>query len=132
MNELERRRVALEKTMEKYRGRKLDYCTADCARLIRFHLLQMGHKPPALPNYRSVIGAVRAMKQTGGISTVLDSFLTRIPYARMLPGDVAILEGTDGMECGVVCVGHKVIGWHQDSEEMVNLIPLDVVAAWRV
>lgn len=131
MNELERRRVALEATMEKYRGRSLDYCKADCARMIRFHLLQMGHKPPALPRYRSAIGAARAMRETGGIAAVLDGFLPRIPYSRMLPGDVAILEGEDGMEAGTVCLGHKLFGWHQNSEEPVNMVFAEIKAAWR-
>ena len=132
MNDLERRRVALEKTLAKYRGRELDYCTADCARMLRFHTLQMGHKPPALPRYRSAIGAVRAMKQVGGISAVLDTFLPRIPYARMLPGDIAVLDGTDDFEAGVICLGHKVWGWHEASEVPENLVPLDIKAAWRV
>lgn len=131
MSELERRRVALEATLAKYRGRKLDFCRADCARMIRFHLLQMGHKPPPLPRYRSAVGAVRAMKETGGISAVLDSFLPRIPYARMLPGDVAILEGTDGMEAATICLGHKLWGWHQHSEEPVNMVFSEIAAAWR-
>ncbi|PNU02524.1 DUF6950 family protein [Novosphingobium guangzhouense] len=131
MIDLEARRVALETTLAKYRGRTLDYVTADCARMIRFHLLQMGHKPPALPRYRSAIGARRAMIQTGGISAVLDTFLPRIPYARMLPGDIAILDGTDSLECGMICVGHKLIGWAEGSDEMINFVPFDIKAAWR-
>lgn len=131
MNDLERRRVALEKTLAKYRGRQLDFAQADCARLLRFHLLQMGHKPPALPRYRSLTGAVRALQSVGGIAAVLDGFLPRIPYARMLPGDVAVMKGEGGMEAGVVCVGHKVVGWIEGRDEMANLIPLDIEAAWR-
>lgn len=130
MSELERRRVALEATLDKYRGRKLDYVHADCARMIRFHLLQMGHKPPPMPCYRSAIGAQRAALKIGGLVAAFDAILPRIPFARMLPGDIAVLEG-DGMDCGVICVGHKVVGWHQNSEELVNLVPLEVKAAWR-
>lgn len=131
MNELERRRVALETTLGKYRGRTLDYRTADCVRMIRFHLLQMGHKPPVLPRYQSAIGARRAVIQTGGIAAVLDTFLPRIPHARMWPGDIAVIEGTDGMDCGVLCLGHKVFGWHEDAEEPVNMELLHIKAAWR-
>lgn len=131
MNELERRRIALEATLAKYRGRPLDYCTADCVRMVRYHLLQMGHKPPALPRYRSAIGARRAAINAGGLVTAFDAILPRIPYSRMLPGDIAVLEGTDGLDAAVICVGHKVIGWHEESEGMVNLVPLDVKAAWR-
>ncbi len=130
MNDLLRRQSALEQTLEKYRDAPLDYKTADCARMLRFHLLKMGHKPPALPKYQSATGAIRALRN-GGIIAVLDSFLTRIPHARMLPGDVAVLEGENGMDAGVICVGFKVIGFHEGSEVMVNLIPLEVKAAWR-
>jgi len=132
MNELERRRVALEATLAKYRGRKLDYVHADCARMIRYHLLQMGHKPPPMPRYRSAIGAQRAALKIGGLVAAFDAILPRIPFARMLPGDIAVLEGDGDMDCGVICVGHKVVGWHQNSDDLVNLVPLEVKAAWRV
>ncbi|WP_394658418.1 DUF6950 family protein [uncultured Novosphingobium sp.] len=131
MSDLERRRVALEATLAKYRARKLDYATADCIRMVRFHLLQMGHKPPALPRYRSAIGARRAALKVGGLVAAFDAILPRIPYSRMLPGDIAVLEGTDGLDAAVICLGHKVYGWHQDSDEPANLVALDIKAAWR-
>lgn len=132
MNDMLRRQAALERTLAKYRGRKLDFCGADCVRMARFHLLQMGHKPPPLPCYRSLAGAIRALNAAGGMEQIFDSLLPRIPHARMLPGDIAILEGDNGMDAAVICVGHKVIGWHENSETMVNLIPLEIKAAWRV
>jgi hypothetical protein len=132
MSDLERRRIALETTLAKYRGRALDYVTADCIRMIRFHLLQMGHRPPTLPQYRSALGARKKLLAAGGMIAILDAILPRIPYSRMLLGDIAVLEGTDGLDAGVICVGHKVIGWHQDSDVMVNLVPLEIKAAWRV
>lgn len=133
MSDLERRRIATEATKAKYDGMALDFCSADCARMIRYHLLQMGHQPPALPRYRSLIGARRAMKDTGGIIAVLDSFLPRIAPARMLLGDVAVGAG-EGGEAGWICVGFKMMGWHQDHEFPVSMtITLnDVTAAWRV
>jgi len=132
MNELERRRVALEATLAKYRNRPLDYRTADCVRMTRFHLLQMGHKPPVLPQYQSFIGARRAVKAAGGVDAVLDTFLPRIPYARMWPGDIALVEGTQDMDCAVLCLGHKVFGWHEDADEPVNMELRTIKAAWRV
>jgi len=130
--DLERRRGALEKTAAKYRGRRLDFRSADCVRMIRFHLLQMGHKPPKLPRYQSLIGAKRALMQAGGLVTVLDGILPRIAPARMLDGDVAVIAG-DGGEAGLICVGHKFMGWHQDSDEAVNMVIGlgDIMAAWR-
>jgi hypothetical protein len=133
MNDMLRREAALNQTLAKYRKRQLDFRTADCARMLRFHLLKMGHRPPALPPYRSPLGGIRALKEMGGFEAVLDSMgLPRITYARMLPGDVAIMEGEGGMDAAVVCVGFKVVGWVEGLDEMSNLIPLDIKAAWRV
>lgn len=131
MNELERRRIATEATLAKYRGRTLDYVNADCVRMVRFHLLQMGHKPPALPRYQSIIGARRALLKAGGLVATFDAILPRIPHARMMLGDVAVLEGEGGMDAAVICLGHKVMGWHEESDKMVNLVPLEIKAAWR-
>lgn len=131
MNDMLRRTAALEKTLAKFKGKPLDFVRADCARMLRFHLLSMGHRPPALPSYRSSIGAIRALRQLGGLPAVLDSFLPRIPYARMLPGDVAVMPGEDGVDAGVVCLGFKVAGWFEGVDEMVNIVPNDIVAAWR-
>lgn len=130
-DELLRRHAALEATLAKYRGKKLDFKTADCVRMARFHLLKMGHKPPKLPHYSSLTGALRALRKAGGMVAVLDRILPRIPYALMAPGDLAVLEGDHEMDAVVICVGHKVIGWHEDADEMVNLIPREIKAAWR-
>ena len=132
MMDLDQRRAALQRTADKYRGRVLDFRSADCVRMIRFHLLQMGHKPPPLPRYQSAIGAKRALAQAGGLVAVLDGILPRIAPARMLDGDVAVVAG-DGGEAGVICVGHKFMGWHQDHRETVNLVIGlgDITAAWR-
>jgi hypothetical protein len=133
MSDLERRRIATEATKAKYDHLPLDFRTADCARMIRYHLLQMGHKPPMLPRYRSLIGAQRAIKATGGLISVLDDLLPRIAPARMLIGDVAVGAG-DGGEAGWICVGYKMMGWHQDHDTPVAMsIDLNnVTAAWRV
>lgn len=131
MTDVIRRQKALEATMEKYRGKALDFKTADCVRMARFHLIQMGHKVPKLPRYQSSVGAIRALKAAGGMVAILDSFLPQIPYARMLPGDLAVLEGEDDMDAVVICVGHKVMGWHQDADTLVNIIPNQIKAAWR-
>lgn len=133
MIDLEQRQAALNRTIAKYRGRVLDFKSADCVRMIRFHLLQMGHKPPPLPRYGSLIGAQRALREKGGLIAILDTLLPRIAPARMLEGDIAVVGG-EGGEAGVICVGYKYMGWHQDSAEAVNLVIdlANVTAAWRV
>ncbi|WP_311267445.1 DUF6950 family protein [Sphingobium sp. WCS2017Hpa-17] len=132
MIDLEARRVATEATLAKYRQRPLDFATADCARMVRYHLLQLGHKPPKMPSYRSATGARRAYVSVGGLAAAFDAILPRIPHARMLLGDIAVLDGDGGMDAAVICVGHKVFGWHEDSDVPVNLVPLQIKAAWRV
>lgn len=132
MIDLEARRVATEATLTKYRPRSLDYVRADCARMVRYHLLQLGHKPPPMPRYRSAIGARRAYISVGGLVAAFDAILPRIPHARMMLGDIAVLDGDAGMDAAVICVGHKVFGWHEDSDVPVNLVPLQIKVAWRV
>lgn len=99
--------------------------------MARFHLLQMGHKPPALPKYQSAIGAQRALLNAGGMIHVFDQLLARIPPAKMLPGDIAVLDGEDSMEATVICIGHKMMGWHEECDEMVLMEAAIVKAAWR-
>lgn len=132
MSDLERRRAALQKTTAKYAGRPCDYRSADCVRMIRYHLLQMGHRPPPLPRYQSAIGARRALTQAGGLVTVLDGLLPRIAPARMLSGDVAVVAGDWG-EAGLILNEYKYMGWHQDHEASVYQVidARDIVAAWR-
>ena len=132
MIDLETRRVATEATLAKYRQRPLDYVRADCVRMVRYHLLQLGHRPPSMPRYRSPIGARRAYLQAGGLVAAFDAILPRIPHARMMLGDIAVLGGDEDMDAAVICVGHKVFGWHEDSDVPENLVPLQIKAAWRV
>lgn len=130
--DLEQRRIATEATMAKYRDRTLDFKTADCIRMVRYHLLQRGHKPPPLPQYRSLIGARRALDKAGGMAAIFDGLLPRIAPARMLLGDICIVPG-DGGDAAMICVGYKFWGWHQDHDGPVNnVIDLNNIGgAWR-
>lgn len=132
-SDLERRQAALEKTLAKYQRRVLDFVDADCGRMLRFHLLAMGRRPPTVRPYRSARGAARRLTEMGGFAAILDGMnLERIPYSRMLPGDVAVMEGEGGMDAVVICLGFKVCGWIEGTEEMVNITPIDIKQAWRV
>jgi hypothetical protein len=65
--------------------------------------------------------------------TALDSILPRIAPAAMLPGDIAAVKGTEGLDALVIGAGLKVFGWHEGAETPVFIVPtpgmLDV--AWR-
>lgn len=132
MNELLRRQQALERTLAKYRNRPIDFKTVDCVRAARFHLLQLGHKPPPMPRYQSLIGARRAADKVGGLEALLDSLLPRIAPAAMWLGDIALLEGEGALDAVYFNLGGKLAGWHETAEHMVNVTALSVKGAWRV
>lgn len=136
MNDLLRRHAALAKVQAKYDGRPIDFQTVDCLRMLRSHLVAMGHKHvPKLPSYRSAAEARRALKAVGhdSLESLLDSLLPRIVPAMRLPGDVVLFAGTRGLDAVTLCVGHKVWGWSEQNRlrEPVNIIPGPMKAAYR-
>lgn len=133
--ELIRRQEATTATLERYRAKTFDWsrgCT--CVHLARFHLKQMGHRPPTVPRIRSLLGAKKALKERGwpDVPAMLDSMLPRIPPAAMWLGDLAVLEDDSGLGAIVVNTGQKVIGWHEDAPGMVVMEAHRVSGAWRV
>lgn len=136
--ELERRRVATEKTLGRFRGKVFAWKTGvHCVRLAHQHLKNMGHKPQSLPRVRSPLGAKRALQQNGwgSVEAMLDSMLDRIAPAEMMLGDLAIVPGDGGLDAIFVCAGPlKVFGWREDAPALVLLdIGLDeLTGAWRV
>lgn len=133
MSDLLRRQRALEKTLARYRRRRFAIGEADCVRMARSHLVAMGHRPPALPRYRNLTGALRALNRMGfdSLEALFDSLLPKIPPAAMLPGDIALLQGEGPLDATVISVGHKVFGFHQDEETTALMIPHEIKAAWR-
>lgn len=140
-HDLLRRQAACAATLAKYRDRAFDWRRGvTCVHMARFHLRRMGHKPEPLPGrVRSHVGAVRAMKDRGWqtVADMLDAQpgLARIAPAMMLPGDLAVAQGEQGLGAILICVGpHKLIGWREDAAGMVVLaVPLDQIdGAWRV
>jgi len=137
MIELERRRVATEKTLKRYRNKVFDWSRGiTCVHLARYHLRAMGHRPETLPRIRSALAAKRALKARGweSVEQMLDSMLPRIAPAQMMLGDLASVPGESGMDAVVVCAGHhKVFGWREDAEGLVILdVELSELAgAWR-
>ncbi|HEY0116293.1 MAG TPA: hypothetical protein VGB54_11265 [Allosphingosinicella sp.] len=133
--ELIRRQRALAYLIAKYKGRACDFVGADCIRMSRTHLIKMGRTAPALPRYRSLAGALRALKDAGfeNLTELFDSLLERIPAAAMLPGDLAVMTDGEGIGAAVVNIGNgKVLGWHQDAPEIVIIVAHRIDAAWRV
>lgn len=140
--ELEYRRQATQKTLDKWRGRVFswgenDAVTLTCAHLAQDHIHNMGGETPQMPEFNSATGAIRALKGMGfdSIADMLDSFLERIPPAMMRVGDIAITPGQDNLESILILAGPlKLMGWHAETGDFVLYDKgMDAVTgAWRV
>lgn len=136
--ELEKRRWATQKTLDRYRDKAFDWATGiTCVHLARYHLRKMGHRPPGMPRFRSPLAAKRAMKERGwaSVTAMLDSMLEPIAPAQMLLGDLATVEGDAGFDAVFVCAGpRRLFGWREDESGAVMLeVPFDEIkGAWRV
>lgn len=134
--ELVRRAEATRNTLARYRRKPFDWSErATCIHMARYHLRQMGHRPPPIPDFRSALGARQALGKAGfdSVTALLDSLLPRIAPAAMLVGDLAVLEGIEGLDSVVINAGGKVLGWHEAADDGVKpLIAREIKAAWRV
>lgn len=102
-------------------------------------MINMGHRPVRIPAFRSMTGAVRAMRAAGFADVAAicaGQGLLQIAPAAMLVGDVAIVPGDDGLDAVVVCAGGKVLGWH-GAAEADGIVPIAeamaaITSAWRL
>lgn len=134
MNDLLRRKQAVELTLEKYRDKPFSWKDGvTCIHMLRFHLRQMGYKPPPLPRMKSALAAKRALdaRQWADVGDMLDTLLPRITPAQMLMGDIAMFRSEDGFGAITISLGGKVMGWHPDYEGMTALEPIEIEGAWR-
>lgn len=132
--DLVRREQALGKTLAKYRRKPFVWGETDCVLMLRSHLVAMGHrKVPKVPEYGTALGAKKALKAAGfeSVEAMLDSLLPRIAPAMALPGDVLALQGEEGLDAIMISVGYKAAGWHETTDGMAIVIPLEVKGAWR-
>jgi len=138
--DLIRRRIAVEKTLARYRPKRFDWRTGvTCIHLARFHLRAMGHRVEGVPRIRSALAAKRALRERGWdtVTAMLDSKLPRIAPAQMLLGDLCTVEGEGGLDSVMICAGPlKVMGWHAEHGGFVvydgDTILAELTAAWRV
>lgn len=136
---MERRRAGTERTLAKYRARPFDWAKgATCIHLARTQARNLGHRPPALPRFRSAVGARTALRSTGHdtLEALLDSLFERIPPAFMRLGDLATLPG-DGPFPAVMVFdgGAKLLGWHDADPSGIKPVARamgDVLGAWRL
>jgi hypothetical protein len=149
--DLIRRQEALDATRARFKGKPLILGKYDCIKVVRFHLVKMGHKGlPSTGRYTNAVGARRALadaieKVTGKrpkkptFEQLADALLPRIPPAAMLPGDIALVqedpEGGVGLGGAmVVFLGRKHMNWHPSVEWLADIehkIEQPFLAAWR-
>lgn len=140
--DLIRRNRALSASMQKFGKQQLKLGTADCIKMVRYHLVKMGHRGlPAPKKYSSPKGAKAELKRLGfdDLEQLFDALLTRIPPAAMLPGDIGLVPSepdAPAWQLGtvVISVGRKFIGWHPDHPMLAVIEPtveMPFSAAWR-
>jgi len=131
------RRDATTRTLNRFRGSEFDWSQMTCVHLAHAHLSEMGYILPDIPDFDTALGAARALQEHGwnNVSDMLDEFMERIPPARMMLGDLALVEAAGGLDAIFICAGPlKVFGWREDTPELVLLdVSLDELqGAWRV
>ena len=136
--EMIRRRDGVVVTMAKFKDAPFKWGSADCSRLVAFHLKGAGYKVAVAKggSYKSLLGARRALARCGysTIGEALDAIgLPRIPPAAALEGDIIEVPSENSLGSLTIFVGNgRVIGWHPDAEGAAILQPVDYVSAWRV
>lgn len=136
MTELEIRAAATSKTFEKFNQKPLVLGKTDCARMVAFHLRQLGHKFSLLKggHYSTEVGARMALKKLGvsSLSEVMDKHFPRIPFAEARTGDVSCVMGDGDMGDAMQVVLHRqnVLGFHDGF--CGELSVLEHGSAWRV
>src|SRR5688500_1616962 len=92
--ELEMRARATEKTRDRFFGKRFDWSTGGtCVHMARYHLRNMGHRPPGLPRFRSLFAAKQALRARGwaSVAEMLDAVIgshRRVYPAAMGLGDI--------------------------------------------
>lgn len=136
MTQLELRVAATSATFSRFNGKPLVLGTTDCARMVAFHLKQLGFKPSLLKAgaYSTEVGARRALKRMGvtSLSEIMDRHFPRIAPAEARVGDVCCVEGDGDMGDAMQIVLHRnhVLGFHDGvCGELVNQ---RFGSAWRV
>ena len=132
------RSAAAQATVDRFHGQAFAWGRFDCARMVAFHLRQLGLKPGLSKggSYATALSARRALVRAGhdSLEAALDALgLSRIAPAAALVGDVVALPGDDAMTSLTVALGNgRVLGWHQDSPGCAVLQPVAFETAWRV
>ncbi|MGH6979031.1 MAG: DUF6950 family protein [Brevundimonas sp.] len=137
MTELELRAAATSATFQKFNGQALALGKVDCARMIAFHLKQIGFKPSLLKGgaYSTPVGARRALLRLGvsSLSEIMDRHFPRLDaVADARLGDICCVAGDGDMGDAMQVKLHRnhVLGFHDGV--CGELVVLKHGSAWRV
>lgn len=138
MKPLVRRQKAVEATMERFRGKGFAWGSVDCAKMVAFHLKQLGHKVrlSKAGGYTTALGARAACRRMGGetLPEVLDALgFTRITPASALLGDIVSFPSDHEIGAlGIVVGNGNMMAFHEAHDQPVIMSMNLIDAAWSV
>lgn len=142
---LAQRAAATSRVVDRFSRRPFDWKRANCWKLTAAQARAMGHAFPPVPQFRSALGAKKALAADGFASAeqFLDARFERLPspaFARV--GDLVLFPGDpDGNSAGLDAVfvagsDGNVFGWHGASADglptWVKFALADAIGAWRL
>ncbi len=134
-----RKRDAAQAALDHWSTVDFKLGSGDCAQMVARHLRALGKsiKLPPRGSYRSVPGALRAMRKLGFASLAdwIDSAgVERIAPARVVAGDVLQLPAEHPLGGLAIALGNgAAVAWMEGIEGgAIPIRPLLFVNAWRV
>ncbi|WP_461344458.1 DUF6950 family protein [Brevundimonas sp. GN22] len=137
MIELNARVAATSATFDRFNGKPFVLGTTDCARMVAFHLKQLGHKAPLLKAgaYSTEVGARRALRRLGvqSLSELMDQHYDRWKSpAQARVGDVLCGPGLGGTGDAMAIRLHRDHALGFLDGVCGEVVISDYVAAWKV
>lgn len=134
-----RKRDAAQATLDHWSMVDFKLGTGDCAQMVAKHLRSLGKsiKLPPKGSYRTVAGAMRAMRKLGHATLAdwVDSAgIERIAPARVVAGDVLQLPAEHPLGGLAVALGNgAAVAWMEGVPGgAITIRPLLFVNAWQV
>ena len=132
------RRDAAQATLDRFKDKPFEFGRYDCARLLAFHLRQLGIRTTMAKagRYSSPLGAKRALKRLGveTMAQLADSYgFERISPAAAVLGDLVELPSETDLGGLFIVLGNgRVLGYHENAVGAAVLQPIKMLTAWRV
>jgi hypothetical protein len=108
----------------------------DCGKMVIWHVRNAGFMVASDGAWTNERGLLKWIKRNGGSGAAcLDGWgLERIAPARVLPGDVVEVEGSDTPvgSFGIVLGNGRVIAYHEAVQTLAVIQPAALKAAWSI